>query len=221
MQKLKAILFDLDGTLIDSEYFHYQCWIEILETYSLSMTYEEWVNTYAGYPLPINSKTIKEKYNLNIGLSELILWRERLSKTGFSTRDINLMPFALETIQFFKQKGLKLAVVTASPRPDVDLIFARNGLSNYFDLMVTRTDVTLTKPDPECYNFCCQQLGLNKDECLAFEDTINGLTAAKAANLVCYAIQSDTSQHPKLAIADKIFTDLKLASENAATHFTL
>nr|WP_068892163.1 HAD family phosphatase [Pedobacter panaciterrae] len=220
MQKLKAILFDLDGTLIDSEYFHYQCWIEILETYSLSMSYKEWVDTYAGYPLPKNCKTIKEKYNLDIELPELMAWRERLSETGFSTRDINLMPFALETIQFFKQKGLKLAVVTASPRPDVDLIFARNGLSSYFDLMVTRTDVTLTKPDPECYNFCCKQLGLEKHECLAFEDTINGLNAAKAADLVCYAIQSDVSQHPKLAIADKIFTNLQLANQHIEKIFT-
>ncbi|WP_214226263.1 HAD family phosphatase [Pedobacter sp. B4-66] len=219
MQKLKAILFDLDGTLIDSEYFHYQCWLEILDTFSLSMTYQEWVSTYAGYPLPINSKTIKEKYNLDIDLSELIDWRERLSKTGFFTKDINLMPYALETIQFFKQKGLKLAVVTASPRTDVELIFARNGLSSYFDLMITRTDVTLTKPDPECYNTCCQKLGLEKDECLAFEDTINGLKAAKAANLVCYAIQSDASQHPKLAIADKIFKDLKIATEDIERHF--
>lgn len=221
MQKLKAILFDLDGTLIDSEYFHYQCWLQILDTFSLSMTYEEWVNTYAGYPLPINSKTIKEKYNLDIDLSELIDWRERLSKTGFFTRDINLMPYALETIQFFKQKGLKLAVVTASPRTDVELIFARNGLSSYFDLMITRTDVTLTKPDPECYNFCCKKLGLEKDECLAFEDTINGLKSAKSASLICYAIQSDVSQHPKLAIADKIFTDLKLATEDIEKHFAL
>lgn len=211
MPKLKAILFDLDGTLIDSEFFHYECWLEILKEFSASMTYKEWLKTYAGFPLPVNSKNIRERFKLDIPLSELINWRERLSVEGFEHRDINLMPYALETIRFFKEQGLKLAVVTASPRLDVELIFKRNGLAAYFDLMVTRTDVTASKPDPECYNFCCSKLDLHKNECIAIEDTINGLRAAKAADLTCYVVQQDRNQHEKLGIADRIFLDMEEA----------
>ncbi len=211
MQKLKAVLFDLDGTLIDSEYFHYQCWMEILNKFGLSMPYEEWIKTYAGHPLPANCKRIKETFKLDMPLDELIDWRERLSQEGFSSKDINLMPYAAEALEYFKSKGLKIALVTASPRDNVKLIFERNGLGHYFDVMITRTDVAISKPDPESYLKACEQLGVEKEACLAFEDTLNGLRAAKAAGITCYAIQFDDTQHALLGIADKIFLSLDLA----------
>lgn len=208
MQKLKAVLFDLDGTLIDSEYFHYSCWMDILGTFDITVSYEEWAMTYAGHPLPENCKKIKETFRLDIPLQELMDWRERLSREGFSTKDIRLMPYAAETLEYFKSKGLKIALVTASPRDNVKIIFERNGLGHYFDTMVTRSDVELSKPDPESYLKAVEQLGVEKDACLAFEDTLNGLSAAKGAGVTCYAIQHDVSQHVLLSIADKIFLSL-------------
>jgi HAD superfamily hydrolase (TIGR01509 family) len=208
MQRLKAVLFDLDGTLIDSEYFHYSCWMDILGTFDINVSYEEWAMTYAGHPLPENCKKIKETFRLDIPLQELMDWRERLSREGFSTKDIRLMPYAAETLEYFKSKGLKIALVTASPRDNVKIIFERNGLGHYFDAMVTRSDVELSKPDPESYLKAVEQLGVEKDACLAFEDTLNGLSAAKGADVACYAIQHDVSQHALLSIADKIFLSL-------------
>ena len=208
MQKLKAVLFDLDGTLIDSEYFHYSCWMDILGTFDITVSYEEWAMTYAGHPLPENCKKIKETFRLDIPLQELMDWRERLSREGFSTKDIRLMPYAAETLEYFKSKGLKIALVTASPRDNVKIIFERNGLGHYFDTMVTRSDVELSKPDPESYLKAVEQLGVEKDACLAFEDTLNGLRSAKGAGVTCYAIQHDVSQHVLLSIADKIFLSL-------------
>jgi HAD superfamily hydrolase (TIGR01509 family) len=106
-----------------------------------------------------------------------------------------------------------MAIATSSLRKDVEAIFERNGLNHFFKLMITRSEVTNSKPHPESYNFCCEQLGLTKDECIVFEDTISGLTAAKAAGLVCYAIQSNIAEHHKLRAADKIFLDLNEAKD--------
>ena len=211
MQKLKAVLFDLDGTLIDSEYFHYSCWMDILSNFDISVSYEEFARTYAGHPLPDNCRNIKETFLLDIPLQELMDWRERLSREGFSTKDIRLMPYAAEALAYFKRKGLKIALVTASPRDNVKIIFERNGLGHYFDEMVTRSDVELSKPDPESYSKAVALLGVEKDACLAFEDTLNGLRAAKGAGLTCYAIQHDETQHSILSIADKIFLSLDAA----------
>jgi HAD superfamily hydrolase (TIGR01509 family) len=135
-------------------------------------------------------------------------WRERLSREGFSTKDIRLMPYAAETLEYFKGKGLKIALVTASPRDNVKIIFERNGLGHYFDTMVTRSDVELSKPDPESYLKAVAALGVEKEDCVAFEDTLNGLRAAKGAGVTCYAIQHDEAQHAVLSIADKIFLSL-------------
>lgn len=211
MQQLKAVLFDLDGTLIDSEFFHYECWMEILNHFGYSMTYQEWVKSYAGHPLPINCERIKAAYHLEMPLAELIDWRESLSQKGFANKDINLMPYAAEALEYFKNKGLKIALVTASPRDNVRLVFNRNGLGHYFDVMITRSDVEVSKPDPETYLKAMAALGVDIEACLAFEDTVNGLRAAKASGVTCYAIQQDESQYAELDIADEIYPDLKTA----------
>ncbi|RDC57299.1 HAD family phosphatase [Pedobacter chinensis] len=205
MSKIKALLFDLDGTLIDSEKFHFDCWNEFLCQYKVSLDFKDWLTNYAGIPLPQNAKTIIDRYKIDEELAHFIDRRERITFDGFKTKDIELMPFALEFIQFFYEKGLKLAVVTASPRIDVEAVFERNGLAKYFSLFVTRTDVTKSKPDPESYNICVEKLGFAKEECLVFEDTINGVKSAMAAGITCYAIQNNIRAHQKLRIADQLF----------------
>ena len=123
------------------------------------------------------------------------------------------MPFALEFIKFAYEKGLTLAVVTASPKIDVEAVFERNGLAKYFSLFITRTDVSKSKPDPESYNLCVERLGFEKNECLVFEDTLNGVKSALAAGITCYAIQSNVRAHQKLKIADELFLSFVNAKE--------
>lgn len=214
MKNIKAILFDLDGTLIDSEYFHYECWNEILEEYGVQLTYPDWLKNYAGIPLPVNAGNLLEKYAISASLPEVIKRREALTLERLKTKDVNLMPFALEVIKFFHEQGLVLAIVTSSPREDVEAIFDRNGLRSYFSLMITRSEVQHNKPDPESYNKCCEALGLSKEDCLVFEDTINGVKAAKAAGIRCFAIQSNTDTQESLQIADRLFGDLMEAKDH-------
>ncbi len=213
MQTIKALLFDLDGTLIDSEFFHFECWNEVLEEFGVKLTYADWLKNYAGVPLPVNAKNLIGKYNIVTPIDSIILRRDNLTLERLRTKDVNLMPFVKEFLEFVKAKNLKMALVTSSPRKDVEAIFERNELGRYFDLIITRTDVTKSKPDPESYNLCRVQLGCLANECLVFEDTINGAKAAKAAGLTCYAIQSNQDEHDKLKIADQLFLDLNAAKE--------
>jgi beta-phosphoglucomutase len=213
MFKLKAVLFDLDGTLIDSEYFHFECWNEILQETGAQLTYAEWLQNYAGVPLPTNAKILAEKYGISTPLATIIERRENLTLERLKTKDVNLMPYTARILDFFTGKGLTLALVTSSPRQDVDAVFARNGLGKYFKVIITRSDVTHSKPDPESYNICCEKLGIAKAQCLVFEDTINGIKAAKAAGLTCYAIQSNAAEHHKLGIADQLFLDFTEAQK--------
>ena len=213
MSKIKALLFDLDGTLIDSEKFHFDCWNEFLHPYGVTLELKDWLTNYAGIPLPQNAKTLIDRYKIDADLTDFIAKREQLTYEGFKTKDIALMPFALEFVQFFYEKRLTLAVVTASPRVDVEAVFERNGLAKYFKLFITRTDVSKSKPDPESYNACVERLSLQKDECLVFEDTVNGVKSAMAAGITCYAIQNNVRAHLKLKIADELFLSFANAKE--------
>lgn len=214
MQNLKALLFDLDGTLIDSEFFHFECWNEILEESGAKLTYEEWLNTYAGVPMPTNAKNLVERFAIETPIEEVIERREHLTLERLKTKDVNLMPFAAEVLDFFHDKGLTLALVTSSPRKDVEAVFERNGLGKYFKLIITRSEVTKSKPDPESYTVCVEKLGISENECVVFEDTMNGIKAAKAAGLTCFAIQSNVNEHPKLTAADYLFPDLDAAKKH-------
>ncbi|MBO9675899.1 MAG: HAD family phosphatase [Sphingobacteriaceae bacterium] len=213
MSKIKALLFDLDGTLIDSEKFHFDCWNTFLCPYNVNIEFKDWSSNYAGIPLPKNAKTIIERYKIDEDLESFIDRREKITFNGFRTTDIRLMPFALEFVQFAYEKGLTLAVVTASPKIDVEAVFERNGLAKYFSLFITRTDVSKSKPDPESYNLCVERLGLQKDECIVFEDTLNGVKSAMAAGITCYAIQSNVRTHQKLKVADELFLSFANAKE--------
>lgn len=211
MKLIKALLFDLDGTLIDSEFFHFECWNEIIEESGSSLTYDDWLKNYAGIPLPTNAKILTDRYGIKTPLQEVIERRENMTLARLKTKDVNFMPYVEDVLDFFTAKGLQLALVTSSPRKDVEAIFARNGLGRYFKLIITRSEVTKSKPDPESYNVCVEKLGLLKEECIVFEDTINGVRSAKAAGITCFAIQSNKEEHLKLTIADKLFLDLNEA----------
>jgi len=211
MAKFKALLFDLDGTLVDSEHFHFNTWNELLAESNVQLEYEDFLNNYAGIPLPGNAVRLKELYTIDSPLELLISRKEDLTVARLKTSKIELMPYAQDALDFFAGTGVKMALVTASKRPDVDEMFNKNGLGKYFSFLVTRSDVVNSKPDPESYNLAVGKFGLEKSECLVFEDTLNGLRAAKAAGLTCYVIQGNENDHEKLAAADKIFTNFEQA----------
>ena len=211
---LKAILFDLDGTLINSEHFYMEGWNEVLAEVGAQLTFEDWVNNYMGTSLHQNALALKVKYGLSAPVEELVARRQVLNAGRFKATDVELMPFAAENLEFYRHKGLRMTIATSSQRPDVDAIFERNGLGHFFEFMVTRNDVENGKPHPEGYLKCLEKLGIEKHECVVFEDTDIGIAAAKAAGLVCYAIQSNIADHAKLYTADQIFTDLNQAKEH-------
>jgi beta-phosphoglucomutase len=151
MKAPKALLFDLDGTLIDSEFFHFECWNEILEEFDVMLTYDDWLQTYAGIPMPANAARLIKKYDITTPLPHIIEKREKLTLERLKTKDVNLMPHVADVLEYFHQKNLILALVTSSPRQDVEAVFERNGLGRYFKLIITRTEVAKSKPDPESY----------------------------------------------------------------------
>lgn len=213
MAKFKALLFDLDGTLVDSEHFHFNTWNELLAESDIQLEYEDFLKNYAGIPLPGNALRLKELYAIASPLELLISRKENLTVERLKTSVIELMPYVQDSLDFFLSTGIGMALVTASKRPDVDEMFNKNGLAKYFNFLVTRSDVVNSKPDPESYNLAVEKLGFQKSECLVFEDTLNGLRAAKAAGLTCYAIQGNTEDHLKLAAADKIFLNFQEATD--------
>jgi HAD superfamily hydrolase (TIGR01509 family) len=211
MTKIKAVIFDFDGTLVDSEYFHFSCWNEALQEFNLKLTYSYYVNNYAGTPTPLNSITLAEKYKLNITPKELSDLKEKITETRIRNEDIKFMPNALSTLKYFYKLKIPIFLVTGSNRSDVDFILEKTGVKKYFKFSITRSEVKKSKPHPESYLKAIEKSNLKPRDFLVFEDTKNGVESAKLSGLKCFAIQEMKKMHKKLELADKIFKNFNEA----------
>ncbi|SUI98180.1 Phosphorylated carbohydrates phosphatase TM_1254 [Sphingobacterium spiritivorum] len=209
MNKFKAVFFDLDGTLIDSEYFYFQNWQPILaEDFAIHINFEDWIVHFAGHTLAVNIETMKRVWNIDT--TDEYMWkRTRAAYAQSDMRTIALMPYAKEILEHLKEHQVKIGLVTSSYQTTVDTVLGQHDLLSYFSLIVTRDNVQSPKPDPEPYLLAAKQSGLNPKDCVAIEDTITGTKAAKAAGLYCIGVTKQPIEQEKLIIADQLFTDLQ------------
>lgn len=213
MAEIKAAIFDFDGTLVDSEHYHYNSWVEVLKDYDAQLDYDYYIKTYAGTPSPINAKAIVAQFDLPISEEDLTYKRERMAEKLVKESEVEFMPFAIETLDFFKAKGIPIYLVTGSPRNNVEFLLEKTGIAKYFDFEITRTDVKNSKPDPESYLTAIEKIKLPKKNMIVFEDTRTGVASAKGAGLECLAIQGNPNLKLNVEAADKIFDNLQQATQ--------
>ncbi len=210
---IKAILFDFDGTLVDSESLHFISWNNVLKKYDVNITEEDYLNNFAGIPTPQNASLLMERYGLEKSTQELVDEKESQTILMGSNFDIPFMPFALEIVEIIKRFNVPMAIVTGSPRSEMEPILKKAGIFEYFQYTITRDDVEKSKPDSEPYIKCSELMGFRKDEYLVFEDTWSGIKSAKGASLKCFGIQKSEDLLIKLnkSGADKTFKNLEVA----------
>ncbi|WP_270088554.1 HAD family hydrolase [Sphingobacterium sp. SYP-B4668] len=209
MNDLQAVFFDLDGTLIDSEYYYFKNWGPIIaEEFGIELTFEDWVRHFAGHTLVSNVETIREVYGVDTTV-EFMWTRTRAAYESSDMTTINLMPYAREILTNLKEKGTQIALVTSSYRTTVDKVLGHHGLLPYFSIIITRDSVQQPKPNPEPYLLAVEEMGIDAQNCLVIEDTITGTTAAQAAGLYCIAVSEQPIEREKLKVADQLFSNLE------------
>lgn len=211
MKKIKAIIFDFDGTLVDTDKFHFNCWNKLLNTFDIKLEYDYYLNHLAGVPSILNAETIIKEYGLSISVKDLSDLKDNITKNLLKTETINFMPDAFEVLEFFRKENIPMFLVTGSPRTEVDYILDRSNIKRYFKFSITSSDVEKSKPDPEPYLKAIANCGFCHDNILVFEDTKNGVVAAKSANLKCFAIQANAELQKRLIDADKIYENFDQA----------
>jgi beta-phosphoglucomutase-like phosphatase (HAD superfamily) len=135
MNKIQAVLFDLDGTLIDSEYFYFKNWAPILkQEFNLQINYEDWIRDFAGHTLAHNVKRLTEDYGYDV--TEEHMWkRTRAAYADSNMSDIELMPGAREILAFLKAEDIRIGLVTSSYRSTVDTVLGKHELLDYFEFL--------------------------------------------------------------------------------------
>lgn len=190
--KLKAALFDLDGTLMDTEGQYGRFYGEIGRQFHPEMP--DFANRIKGVTL----ERICELYFPEPAVREEVVRR----LIDFEAHmDFILYPGALDFVRDLKEHGVRTAVVTSSTRAKLDKIAATvPGFAELFDRVLTSEDFSASKPDPACFNLGASIFGCSKDECVVFEDAFNGLAAGMASGIFTFGL---ATTNPRSAIADK------------------
>lgn len=181
MRKIKAVIFDMDGVLLDAREWHYNALRKALLLFGYDMNRYDHVMKYDGLPTKNKLEMYSKEFNLPTALHSFI----NDLKQSYTIDEIymNARPnFQHElTLSRLKQDGIKIGLASNSIRRTIELSMEKVGLIHYFDSMISNQDISKAKPDPEMYIKSMQILGVKPDETLIVEDNDNGIKAAMAS----------------------------------------
>ena len=210
---IKAVLFDHDGTLVDSEPVHSALWQQVLEQYGVVLTDEQYRNHYAGVPTVANAKDIVERFSLNESADVLVAKKNAATQAYLKVRAFPLMRGVKEVASSLSRHGLKLAIVTGASKETAQATLDRHSLSGMFSMIVSSDEVAQSKPAPDCYLLALKQLEVHASECVAIEDTEHGMRAAVGAGISCIALPTAMSRNHDFTPAVAVLSDLGEALE--------
>ena len=201
---IKAIIFDLDGTIVDNMKVHQKAFLEFLNSKGVPITLKDYVTKYQGRS---NKENFPSIFGRKLSKGEITLFTDE--KEGLYRRmytDVKPVTGFFDILREAKRLDLKVALATSAPKQNRDYILEKLGLKNSFDVIVGDEDVERGKPEPEIYLKAAEKLGVEPKHCLVFEDSIPGIQSAKRAGLRVIAL-STTHQAKDLTEAAYIIND--------------
>ena len=187
---IEAIIFDMDGVLVDSEPIHVEIEKQQFLLNEVTISEEEH-QKYMGTASDMMWRTIAERQKMSLSIEELIEQNRTESIRIFSElTEIPVMPGLVELLEKLKAKKYPMAVASSSFPEIIDIILEKTQLKKYFKVIVSGEEAGKSKPEPDVFLLAAQKLGIKPENCLVIEDSFNGIAAAHAAGMSCVAYQS-------------------------------
>lgn len=208
-RQIRGIIFDVDGTIVDSELLHLKAWQKPLEQHNCSITSFPSVlkaRMLGKKPL-VNSSIIVKFFRLKISPETLLKDKTDIFINSLKA-ELKPMPGLLIALKNLKKADYRLAVCSSGQREYIYQILDKFNLINYFEVIITGEQVRHAKPNPESFLMTCKALLLEPNACIAVEDSLAGIVAAKRAGLLCFAIKN-LALVQDLSGADKIIGNLQ------------
>ena len=207
---IKAIIFDMDGLMIDSERVTFECYQERLKDMNLTMD-EEFYKTLLGKPIKGIYQRFYDVYGNDFRIQNVIQDVHQLMAERFETEGVPVKKGLVELLHYLKDNNYKTIVATSSNRDRVDKILAQAKITEFFDDSICGDEVTKGKPNPEVFLKSCQKLGVNVDEAIVLEDSEAGIQASYDANIKVICIPD--MKYPEKQYEEKTFKILKDLTE--------
>src|ERR1700674_1697581 len=203
---IRAVIFDFDGLILDTEEPVYRSWLEVYEAHGETLPFERWVKIIGSTTANFHPQEHLEK-RLGRPLSQGVIDGRIRRRTELILAQ-QLLPGILQHIDAARALGLKLGVASSSTRDWVSGHLDRLGILGRFDCVRCRDDVPNAKPAPDLYLAVLDCLGVSASEAIAIEDSPNGVSAAKSAGLRCVAVPNAITANLDLSPADLVLRSL-------------
>ena len=208
---LKAVIFDMDGVIVDSEPLHKKTERVTLSPYGISLSDEE-LNSYMGTEARVLLANYIGKYALPIAFADLYsTYRKNLIR--IFEDEIEPVPATLRLIRALETSGMALAVGSSSHRDLVELVLRKLAIAGAFSVVVTGEDAPRSKPHPDIFLETVRRLGVEPGACLVIEDSSNGVRAAKSAGIRCLGYRNPSSAGQDLGEADWVVDSMEEVTE--------
>lgn len=185
---LKAVIFDMDGLLIDSEVISYKCYKKLIESYGYSFTMDDYVKDYPGKQLKVSLQFMKEHYQLDYDVEEKFQYFHQLKVQLLQKEGVQLKKGAKELLDYLHKHHYKIALATSSLASRANQMLETHHMIDDFDVMVYGPDVKRGKPFPDIFLKACERLNVLPSEAIVLEDSEAGIQAAYDAKVPAYCI---------------------------------
>ena len=208
MSTVRAVLWDMDGTLIDSEEFHWISWLDTMAKEGIPITHEQFLSSFGQrndsiIPKWLGAASTPERVE-RISNAKEELYRDLIRKHGMSP-----LPGVSDWVHRLHEEGWRQAIASAAPRPNIEVVLQSLKAANYFQAIVSAEDVHKGKPDPEVYLIAASRVGASPDRSIVVEDAVAGVEAARGAGMRSIGVS-----RTKLLPADLVVRSLeRLASD--------
>ena len=203
---IRALIFDFDGLILDTEEPIYRSWQEIYEEHGVELPFERWIEIVGSSTAAFHPQSHLEQ-RLGRPLPPEVIDRRAARRTELVLAQ-QVLPGVVSHMESARLLGIKLGVASSSSRDWVAGHLERLGILDRVDCLRTREDVVHVKPEPDLYVSVLDCLGAVAGDALAIEDSPNGIIAAKSAGLRCVAVPNPITAGLDLSLADLIISSL-------------
>lgn len=217
---LKAVLFDMDGVIVDTEPLHRKAYFKTFNQLEIEVS-EDLYTSFTGASTKRVCETLISEFNLTHTHEDITnIKRTHFKDYFYNDADFDLIPGVRKLIEHYYENNVKLIVASSASMTTINMVFDKFGLEKYFSGKISGADLKESKPHPEIFQLAAKIANEPIENCMVIEDSTNGILAAHRANIFCAAYKSFHSHNQDYSLANVVVSDYsEIEVDKISKHF--